>query len=172
MSHDPMAASQDAPLRLSVNGEDRAVALDPRLTLLELVREGLGLTGTHLGCQTGDCGACTVALDDRSVKSCMVLAGSVDGVALTTIEGFAGGSAPVEGAEQLDVVQESFWDEYGFQCGFCLPGMLFATRELLATNADPTDEEIRAALVGNLCRCTGYHNIVRAVREAAARMRA
>ncbi len=156
----------DVPLRLTANGSTVAVSVDPRLTLLELVREGLGLTGTHLGCQTGDCGACTVALDHRSVKSCLMLAGSADGADLTTIEGFAGDG------EGLDVIQESFWDEYGFQCGFCLPGMLFATRDLLAANPSPTDEEIRTALVGNLGRCTGYPNSVAASRPAAERLRA
>lgn len=160
------AAVDATELRLTANGQPVALAVDPRLTLLELVREGLGLTGTHLGCQTGDCGACTVSLDERSVKSCLALAGSADGAALTTIEGFAGE------AEELDPVQEAFWDEYAFQCGFCLPGMLFATRELLRTTPDPSDEEIRTALVGNLCRCTGYHNIVKAVRTAAEQARA
>lgn len=151
-------------MKLTVNGEGVERSPDPRLTLLEFVRDDLGLTGTHLGCQTGDCGACTVAVDDRSVKSCLMLAGSAACTSLTTIEGFAGDDA------ELDVVQQAFWDEYGFQCGFCLPGMLFVTRDLLASNPSPSDDEIRAALVGNLCRCTGYHNVVRAVRAAAERL--
>jgi carbon-monoxide dehydrogenase small subunit len=153
-------------VRLVVNGSQREVAVDPRLTLVELVRDGLGLKGTHIGCQTGDCGACTIELDGRCVKSCLLLAGSAEGTSLTTIEGLT------EPSGELDVVQQSFWDAYGFQCGFCLPGMLFVTRELLASNPSPTEQEIREALVGNLCRCTGYVNIVRAVQLAAQRLAA
>ncbi len=151
-------------LRLTLNGEERTAIVDSRALLVYAIRDAFGLTGTHVGCLTGDCGACTVELDGRIVKSCLVLAASADGSHVTTIEGF--------GADGLDVIQEAFWDEYAFQCGFCLPGMLFATRDLLARTLEPTEAEVRTALDGNLCRCTGYNNIVAAVLAAAKRRRA
>jgi carbon-monoxide dehydrogenase small subunit len=154
-------SAQGLRLELTVNGERREVEVDERLTLVDVLRGVLGLTGTHVGCRSGDCGACTVSLDGRIVKSCLVLAASADGSTVRTIEGLAP-------RRQLSAVQQAFWDEYGFQCGYCLPGMLFAAEDLLAENPDPTDDEIRHAIQGNLCRCTGYHGIVRAIRAAAA----
>ena len=147
-------------MQLTVNGEDVEVHADPRWTLLDLVRDGLGLKGTHAGCRTGDCGACTVRLDGAIVKSCLVLAGRADGGDVRTIEGLAPDG-------ELSGTQEAFWAEYGFQCGFCLPGMLFAADDLLDRVDSPTDADIRSAIDGNLCRCTGYVNVVRAVHAAA-----
>lgn len=151
-------------LSLTVNGCRREVAADPRLLLVHLLRDGLGLTGTHVGCLTGDCGACTVLLDGSSVKSCSILAASADGAEVTTVEGLAEG-------RRLHSLQQAFWDEFGFQCGFCLPGMLLTTYELLQHSPDPNDEAMVDAINGNLCRCTGYQTILRAMRVAADRMR-
>ena len=147
-------------MRITVNGVEREVEPGPTELLVEVIRERVRLKGTHVGCQNGDCGACTVACDGKIVKSCLILAASVEGAEITTIEGFAPG-------EQLDPIQEAFWDEDGFQCGFCLPGQLFAARDLLAHTPDPSEDEVRHALAGNLCRCTGYTKMVRAVRRAA-----
>jgi carbon-monoxide dehydrogenase small subunit len=147
-------------LELTVNGRRQAVAADPRLTLVDLLRGELGLHGTHVGCRSGDCGACTVSVDGEIVKSCLILAASADGATIRTIEGLA-----PEG--ELSPLQQAFWDEYGFQCGYCLPGMLFAAEDLLRHTPDPSEAEIRHAIDGNLCRCTGYHGIVRAIRAAA-----
>src|SRR3982750_850384 len=133
---------------------------EPRLLLVHLLRDELGLTGTHVGCDTSNCGACTVHLDGDAVKSCTVLAAQADGAEVTTIEGLGS-----EGA--LHPVQEGFWAHHGLQCGYCTPGMIMAGADLLAKNPDPTEEEVREALAGNLCRCTGYHNIVKAVLSAA-----
>ena len=138
----------------------RALAVDPRMLLVDMVRDEFGLKGTNIGCRTGDCGACTMLVDGEPMKTCLSLAASADGASIQTIEGIASGDA-------LTPLQESFWAEYGFQCGYCLPGMLFAAGDLLARNPDPTEDEIRAAIDGNLCRCTGYHGIVRAIRAAA-----
>jgi carbon-monoxide dehydrogenase small subunit len=149
---------------LEVNGEPREVDVEPRRLLVQLLREDLGLTGTHVGCDTSSCGACTVLLDGVSVKSCTMLAVQADGASVTTIEGM-GDTA------QLHPLQQAFWDKHGLQCGFCTPGMIMATADLLRRNEDPTDAEIRHAIEGNICRCTGYHNIVAAVREAARVMR-
>lgn len=151
-------------LSLTVNGRSREVEIDGRQLLVEALRGPLGLTGTHAGCLNGDCGACTVQLDGRVVKSCLVLAVQAEGHHVVTIEGFA--------QDGLDVIQEAFWDEYGFQCGFCLPGQLFAAADLLARNPAPSEVEIREALDGNLCRCTGYELTVRAVQAAAERLQA
>jgi aerobic carbon-monoxide dehydrogenase small subunit len=156
-----MSAEQTVTVTAVVNGAEQRVEVDPRLLLVDLLRDGLGLTGTHVGCRTGDCGACTVLQDGRPVKSCLQLAASADGTTIRTIEGIADGG-------ELTPLQQAFWDEYGFQCGYCLPGMLFAAAELLERVPDPSEAEIRHAIDGNLCRCTGYHGIVRAVRAAAA----
>lgn len=152
-------------IRLNVNGEDREVEVDPRRLLVHAVREEVGLTGTHVGCLTGDCGACTVLVDDRSVKSCSVLAVSADGARLRTIEDLGT-------EDDLDPVQRAFLEEFAFQCGYCLPGMLLTVRELLDRDPDPGEEDIVQAVSGNLCRCTGYGPILRAVRSAVRATRA
>jgi aerobic carbon-monoxide dehydrogenase small subunit len=145
---------------MTVNGEQRTTEVEPRLLLVHYLRDVLGLTGTHVGCDTSNCGACTVHLDGDAVKSCTVLAAQADGAEVTTIEGIGS-----EGA--LHPVQEGFWEHHGLQCGYCTPGMIMAGADLLAKNPDPTEDEVREALAGNLCRCTGYHNIVKAVMSAA-----
>ncbi|QYC44200.1 Carbon monoxide dehydrogenase small chain [Nonomuraea coxensis DSM 45129] len=152
-------------IRLTVNGREREIEVEACKLLVHAVREDLGLTGTHVGCLTGDCGACTVLVDGASVKSCSVLAVQADGAEITTIEGVAGDGG-------LHPVQQAFWDEFGFQCGYCLPGMLLTARELLDRTPDPDDDAIVQAINGNLCRCTGYGSIVRAIRCAATRMAA
>ena len=149
---------------LEVNGEHREVDVEPRTLLVSMLREDLELTGTHVGCDTSQCGACTVHVDGRAVKSCTMLAVQADGSSVTTIEGLGQTGS-------LHPLQQAFWDKHGLQCGFCTPGMIMAAADLLARNADPTDAEIRHAIEGNICRCTGYHNIVAAVREAAPVMR-
>jgi aerobic carbon-monoxide dehydrogenase small subunit len=148
------------PVRLTVNGEQREVQVEPRLLLVHLLRDRLGLTGTHVGCDTTNCGACTVHLDGEAVKSCTVLAVQADGAEVKTIEGMADG-------EKLHPLQEAFWNDHGLQCGYCTPGMIMAAADLLQRNPDPSEAEIRKGLEGNLCRCTGYHNIVKAVQDAA-----
>ncbi len=152
-------------VHLMVNGQEREVSVDTRTLLVDMLREELGLTGTHVGCGTGTCGACTVILDGRSVKACCVLAADVEGQKITTIEGVAD-------VDELHPVQQAFVDKQGLQCGYCTPGMVLSTLQLLEENPDPTDTEIRAAIVGNLCRCTGYVYIVESIREAAARLNA
>jgi aerobic carbon-monoxide dehydrogenase small subunit len=149
---------------LVVNGVPRTVQVEPRRLLVQLLREDLGLTGTHVGCDTSQCGACTVHLDGRAVKSCAVLAVQADGSSITTIEGLA----PEGGLHPL---QQGFWDKHGLQCGFCTPGMIMCAADLLARDPDPDEADVRHAIEGNYCRCTGYHNIVRAVMAAAATMR-
>jgi aerobic carbon-monoxide dehydrogenase small subunit len=151
-------------IELTVNGVTRTVECDDCELLVELIRDRLRLKGTHVGCMNGDCGACTVSYDGRIVKSCLKLAASCDGAEITTIEGFGDGDA-------LDPIQESFWAEDGFQCGFCLPGQLFAARDLLDANPEPSEHDIRAAPSGNLCRCTGYVKAVTAVERAAEERR-
>ncbi len=146
----------------TVNGIAREVEVDAATTLLDLLRDGLDLTGTHAGCRTGHCGACTVMLDGRAVKSCTVLAGRANGAAVITIEGIAPDG-------NLHPVQQAFCDEHAFQCGFCTPGMLLCAIELLDSEPDPSEQEIRRALAGNLCRCTGYQNAIRAVQRVAGR---
>ena len=146
---------------ITVNGVARTAEVEPRTLLVHLLREQWNLTGTHVGCDTSSCGACTVWLGDDAVKSCTVLAVQADGGEVTTIEGIAD-----EG--ELHPMQRAFHEQHGLQCGFCTPGMVMAAIKLLERNPDPSDEEIRAGLEGNLCRCTGYHNIVEAVRSAAA----
>jgi carbon-monoxide dehydrogenase small subunit len=145
---------------LRVNGVEHHLDVEPRLLLVHALRDRLGLTGTHVGCDTSNCGACTVHLDGRAVKSCTVLAVQADGAEVTTIEGLASGG-------ELHPVQEAFWNDHGLQCGYCTPGMIMAAAALLNENPNPTEAEVRHALDGNLCRCTGYHNIVRAVLDAA-----
>jgi aerobic carbon-monoxide dehydrogenase small subunit len=157
-------ATAAIPITVSVNGEERSADVEPRLLLAHFLRESLSLTGTHVGCDTTSCGACTVLLDGVPVKSCTVLAVQADGCELTTVEG-------LETTEGLHPIQESFREEHGLQCGFCTPGMMLTAIALLEENPDPSEEEIRWALSGNVCRCTGYQNIVTAVRRAAAAMR-
>jgi carbon-monoxide dehydrogenase small subunit len=140
------------------------VEVEPRLLLVHVLREELGLTGTHVGCDTSQCGACTVFMDGASVKSCTVFGVQAEGTNITTIEG-------LKREDQLDPLQEGFWDKHGLQCGYCTPGMIMSAYGLLRENASPSEAEIREALRGNLCRCTGYHNIVRAVQSAAEVMR-
>jgi carbon-monoxide dehydrogenase small subunit len=152
--------SNTVPVRLRVNGVDRTLDAEPRLLLVHALRENLGLTGTHVGCDTSNCGACTVHLDGRAVKSCTVLAVQADGAEVTTIEGMGS-------EDNLHPLQEAFWNDHGLQCGYCTPGMIMAAAGLLANNPNPSEGEVRKALEGNLCRCTGYHNIVKAVLDAA-----
>ena len=147
-------------ISLVVNGARRELAVEPRRLLVQLIRDDLGLTGTHIGCDTTQCGACTVHVDGLAVKSCTILAVQADGSDVTTIEGMAHG-------DDLHPLQAAFWEKHGLQCGFCTPGMIMAAADLLARNTSPTDQEIRHAIEGNLCRCTGYQNIVAAIREAA-----
>jgi carbon-monoxide dehydrogenase small subunit len=148
----------------TLNGERVEVEVEPRTLLVHLLREELNLTGTHIGCDTSQCGACTVYMDGASVKSCTIFGVQAEGCSITTIEG-------LQQADKLDPLQESFWDKHGLQCGYCTPGMIMSAYGLLRENANPTETEIREALRGNLCRCTGYHNIVRAVQSAAEMMR-
>jgi carbon-monoxide dehydrogenase small subunit len=145
---------------MRVNGAERSADVEPRVLLVDFLRSNLALTGTHVGCDTTSCGACTVLLDGEPVKSCTVLAVQVDGRDIKTVEGLAQGNT-------LSPVQVGFHEEHGLQCGFCTPGMMLVSTALLERNPDPTDEEIRWAISGNICRCTGYMNIVKAVRHAA-----
>jgi carbon-monoxide dehydrogenase small subunit len=156
------AETPNRTISLTVNGEDVKVRIEDRQLLVDVVRDNLALTGTHIGCYNGDCGACTMAVDGRIVKSCLVLAASVNGAAITTVEGFAADG-------ELDEIQQAFWDRDAFQCGFCLPGHLFAVRDLLDSQPDPTEAEIRKALIGNICRCTGYMHLIEATKDAAKR---
>ncbi len=148
---------------LTVNGQPVRADIDPRVLLVEVLRERLGLTGTKVGCDTGQCGSCVVHLNGASVKSCAVLAAQAAGTEVTTIEGIAA-------AGELTALQQALWDKHGLQCGFCTPGMVMSLLDLLAGNPQPTEAEIRSWLVGNLCRCTGYHSAVRAVQELVAGM--
>lgn len=157
--------SDKVPVRVTINGQERAAEVDPRRLLVEAIREDFGLPGTHIGCLTGDCGACTCEVDGQITKTCMVLAVQADGSEITTIEGLAKG-------EELHPIQQAFWDEYGFQCGYCLPGMLFSALDLLEENPTPSEGEIRNAISGTYCRCTGYNNIVKSIQTAAERIAA
>jgi len=148
-------------VRLQVNGRDHSAVVPPRLLLSDFLRERLGLTGTHVGCEHGVCGACTVLLEGDPVRSCLMLAVQADGATITTVEGLA------PDGERLHPVQEAFRQEHGLQCGFCTPGILLTAVALLRETPEPSDEAIRVGLAGNLCRCTGYQNIVRAVRRAS-----
>ena len=159
--------SSEIPVRrvsLRINGDQRTVDVEPRLLLAHLIRQAFNLTGTHTGCDTTNCGACTVLFDGSPVKSCTMLAVQADGHEVTTVEGLAS-------ADELHPVQEGFKDEHGLQCGFCTPGMMLSAKALLDENPDPTEDEVRWALSGNLCRCTGYQNIVKSVLWAAAKLR-
>ena len=149
-------------LVLRVNGEELRGSVQPRVTLADFLRDELGLTGTHLGCEHGVCGACTILLDGRSVRSCLMLAVQAEGAELSTVEGLAPPDGP------LHPIQEAFSEKHGLQCGFCTPGFLMTVDELLRDDPDPSEEAIRSRLSGNICRCTGYQNIVEAVRHAAA----
>jgi aerobic carbon-monoxide dehydrogenase small subunit len=153
----------DVPIAVNVNGEERRADIEPRKLLVHFLREDLGLTGAQIGCETSQCGACTVLVDGAAVKSCTILAVQADGARVTTIEGLAPSGT-------LHPIQQAFWDEHGVQCGFCTPGMILSVAALLADEAKPTEAQIRHGLEGNICRCTGYHNIVRAVQAAAALM--
>ena len=153
------------PISLTINGKKQQSTVEARKLLVHYLRDDLGLTGTHIGCDTSQCGACTVILDGRAIKSCTVFAAQIDGSEVMTIEGLAKDG-------QLHPIQEGFWEEHGLQCGFCTPGMMMAAKALLAANPDPTEEEVRWGLSGNLCRCTGYQNIVKSVLWAAEKLRA
>ena len=149
-------------LQTTVNGMPRRDSVEPRLLLIHYLRDVVGLTGAHVGCDTSNCGACTVLLDGEAVKSCTVLAVQAEGAEITTIEGMSRDG-------ELHPLQEAFWSEHGLQCGYCTPGMIMAAADLLKRNPNPSREEIRHGLEGNLCRCTGYHNIVEAVQVAAGK---
>jgi aerobic carbon-monoxide dehydrogenase small subunit len=151
------------PVAITVNGVKRKHPVEARLLLVHFLRETLGLTGTNIGCDTSQCGACTVLMDGKAVKSCNVLAVQADGAKVTTIEGLATNG-------KLHPLQDAFWENHGLQCGFCTPGMILTACDLLENNPRPTDAQIRVGLEGNLCRCTGYQNIVAAVKDAAGRM--
>ena len=148
-------------ISVTVNGKAQERDVEPRTLLVHFLRETLGLTGTHVGCETTICGACTVHLDGRAVKSCTIFAVQADGRAVTTMEGLA------SDADHLHPVQKGFWEEHGLQCGYCTPGMIMTTVALLESNPDPSEREIRHAIDGNICRCTGYQQIVNAVQHAA-----
>jgi carbon-monoxide dehydrogenase small subunit len=149
-------------IALSINGKSHADEVEPRLLLIHYLREMASLTGPHIACETSTCGACTVMLDGKAVKSCTMFAVQADGRKILTIEGLATNG-------KLDPLQEAFWNEHGLQCGFCTPGMILTAKQLLNDNPHPTDEEIRKSIEGNLCRCTGYQHIVNAVKAAAAK---
>lgn len=155
-----MPRGERVPLRITVNGKDYDIEVEPRLLLVDLLRDELHLTGTHVGCDTSYCGACTVLLDGRAVKSCTIFAAQAHGAALTTVEGLASNG-------ELHPVQKAFAENHGLQCGYCTPGLLLSTVDLLSRHPNPTDAEIRKAIAGNTCRCTGYQNILKAIRAAA-----
>jgi carbon-monoxide dehydrogenase small subunit len=153
-----------ATTRVTVNGTSYERDVEPRLLLVHFLRDVLGLTGTHIGCDTSQCGACTILMGDQAVKSCTMFAVQADGRSFTTVEGLAEG-------DKLHPVQEGFWEEHGLQCGYCTPGMIMSACALLQANADPTEDEIRHAIHGNLCRCTGYQHIVNAIQYAARKQK-
>ena len=159
-----MDAVPKRKISIRINGEEHTREVEPRLLLVHFLRDAVGLTGTHIGCETSICGACTVMLNDTAVKSCTVLAVQADGAEVLTIEGLAQG-------EKLHPIQEAFWECHGLQCGFCTPGMILTAHQLLMRNPQPTESEIRHAIDGNLCRCTGYQHIVDAVQYAAKAIR-
>jgi carbon-monoxide dehydrogenase small subunit len=154
--------SSTVNVRLNVNGTEHELEVEPRLLLVHALRDQLGLTGTHVGCDTSNCGACTIHMNGEAVKSCTVLAVQADGAQLTTIEGLGT-------EDNLHPMQEAFWNNHGLQCGYCTPGMIMSATALLARNPNPSEEEVRHGLEGNLCRCTGYHNIVKSVLDAASK---
>ena len=155
---------QTVRVRMTVNGQERTGDVEPRTLLVQFLRDHLGLTGTHIGCDTSQCGACVVSVDGKTTKSCTLLAVQADGSDVQTIEGLAQDSA-------YHPMQEGFWEQHGLQCGYCTPGMIMSSIALLERNPDPTEDEIRHELEGNICRCTGYENIVRSVQYAAEKMR-
>ncbi|MDI3316588.1 MAG: (2Fe-2S)-binding protein [Bacillota bacterium] len=161
----------EVTVRLTVNGQPAQGSAEPRTLLVHFLRDTLGLTGTHVGCDTSQCGACTVLLDGHAVKSCTTLAVQADGHEVTTVEGLADLVPPEARIEGLHPLQAAFWERHGLQCGFCTPGMLMTAADLLASKPDPSEAEIREGLEGNICRCTGYQNIVAAVRLAAEHLR-
>ncbi len=150
-------------IKLTINGVSYSHEVEPRLLLVHYIRDVVGLTGTHIGCDTSQCGACTIILNGMAVKCCTLLAVQADGVEILTVEGLAKDG-------QLHPIQEGFWEKHGLQCGYCTPGMIMATYQFLQRNPNPTEAEIRHSLEGNLCRCTGYHNIVKAIQYAAEKM--
>lgn len=150
-------------ISLTVNGQQHSLDVEPRMLLVHALRDSLDLTGTKVGCDTSQCGACTILLDGQAVKSCTLFAVQADGAEIATIEG-------LQSNGDLHPLQQSFWDHHGLQCGYCTPGMIMMSYHLLENNPKPTEEEIRHGLEGNLCRCTGYHNIVKAVKDAAQHM--
>lgn len=150
---------------ITINGKKREDEVEPRMLLVHYIRDVAGLTGTHVGCETSLCGACTVLMDGKAVKACTMLAVQADGAELTTVEGLARDG-------KLHPLQEGFWEEHGLQCGYCTPGMIMAAADLLSRNTNPSEAEIRRAIEGNLCRCTGYQHIIKAVQHAAEKMRA
>lgn len=151
-------------ISVTINGHTYRAECEPRRTLADFIRHDCGLTGTHLGCEHGVCGACTILVDGRTARACLMLAVQADGSELTTAEGLASGA-------ELNPLQEAFWDNHGLQCGFCTPGILMCATALLQDKPDPSDEEVREGISGNLCRCTGYDSIVRSIQDAAGRMR-
>jgi carbon-monoxide dehydrogenase small subunit len=155
-----MSLDTTRTVSVRVNGETRQATVEVRTTLADFLRDALDLTGTHVGCEHGVCGACTVLLDGRPVRSCLLLAVQAEGASLTTVEGLADG-------DTLHPIQQAFWDHHGLQCGFCTPGILLTAKSLLEENPHPSDEEIREAISGNLCRCTGYQFIVEAIRSVS-----
>ncbi|HTU98462.1 MAG TPA: (2Fe-2S)-binding protein [Solirubrobacteraceae bacterium] len=155
--------SSTEKVRLNVNGTEHELEVEPRTLLVHALRDNLGLTGTHVGCDTSNCGACTVHLNGQAVKSCTILAVQAEDAEITTIEGMGT-------EDNLHPIQEAFWNNHGLQCGYCTPGMIMSASALLARNPNPTEEEVRLGLEGNLCRCTGYHNIVKSVLDAASKM--
>ena len=154
-------------IRIRVNGAEYERAVEPRLLLSDFLRHDLGLTGTHVGCEHGVCGSCTVIVDGAPVRACLMLAIQVDGATVETVEGLASG----EGPDGLHPIQQAFWDRHGLQCGFCTPGFLMTLKAFLAEEPDPTEQQVRDAISGNLCRCTGYQNIVDAALQAARALR-
>ncbi|MEP3210484.1 MAG: (2Fe-2S)-binding protein [Maribacter sp.] len=152
-------------ISMTINGKEYSHDIEPRISLAQYLRENLNLTGTHIGCDTSGCGACTVTVDGAAAKACTLLAVQVDGAEITTIEGMASGS-------EMHPIQEAFKDNHGLQCGFCTPGMVMTAADILKNNPNPTEEEIRHGLEGNFCRCTGYHNIVKSIQHAAEKINA
>lgn len=150
-------------ISINVNGKEQSATVEDRTLLVDFLREQLALTGTHIGCDTSSCGACTIHLDGKAVKSCSILAVQADGGSVTTVEGLSSG-------DDLHPIQEGFREEHGLQCGFCTPGMMMVATDLLKSNPNPSETEIREALEGNFCRCTGYHNIVKSIQYAAKKM--
>ncbi|MDG6905989.1 MAG: (2Fe-2S)-binding protein [Nitrososphaerota archaeon] len=160
-----VAKTETVQVTCKINGKEYSGSAEPRLLLVHFIRDVLNLTGTHIGCDTGHCGACTIIVNGKTVKSCMMLAVQANGADILTVEGLARG-------DKLHPIQQAYWENHGLQCGYCTPGMLMSSLFLLQRNPDPTDEEIRKGIEGNLCRCTGYVNIVKSIKAAAKKMQA